>query len=76
MAAYLWLYTMYLTRFRTYKIALPPKQKPRRGGGLRRILRVHTEWRLLISGVHPIMMENPACPLGYNDFNNLVMQTL
>jgi hypothetical protein len=31
------LYTVYLTRFRTYKIALPPKQKPRRRGGLRQI---------------------------------------
>ncbi len=31
-------YTVYLTRFRTYKIARPPKTKiPRRGGGLRRI---------------------------------------
>ncbi len=28
-------YTVYLTRFRTYKIALPPQTKPRRGGGLR-----------------------------------------
>jgi hypothetical protein len=26
-----------LSRFRTYKIALPPIQKPRRGGGLRQI---------------------------------------
>ncbi len=24
---------MYLTKFRTYKIALPPQTKPRRGGG-------------------------------------------
>jgi hypothetical protein len=31
------LYTAYLTRFRTYKIALPPQTKPRRGGGLRQI---------------------------------------
>ncbi len=31
------LSTVYLTRFRTYKIALPPIQKPRRGGGLRQI---------------------------------------
>jgi hypothetical protein len=29
--------TLFLTRFRTYKIALQPKQKPRRGGGLRQI---------------------------------------
>jgi hypothetical protein len=30
--------TLFLTRFRTYKIALTPrKQKPRRGGGLRQI---------------------------------------
>ncbi len=27
------LNTMYLTRFRTYKIARPSQQKPRRGGG-------------------------------------------
>jgi hypothetical protein len=26
-----------LVRFRTFKIALPPQTKPRRGGGLRRI---------------------------------------
>jgi hypothetical protein len=25
--------TLYLTRFRTYKIALPPQAKPRREGG-------------------------------------------
>ncbi len=31
------LYTVHLTRFRTYKIALPPKQKPRRGRVLRQI---------------------------------------
>jgi hypothetical protein len=29
--------TLYLTRLRTYKIALPPQTKPRRGGGLRQI---------------------------------------
>jgi hypothetical protein len=29
--------TLFLTRFRTYKIATPPKQKPRKGGGLRHI---------------------------------------
>ncbi len=29
--------TLYLTRYRTYKIALPPQQNPRRGGGLRQI---------------------------------------
>jgi hypothetical protein len=29
--------TLYLTRFRTCKIALPPKQNPRRGRGLRQI---------------------------------------
>jgi len=28
---------VYLTRFQTYKIAFPPKTKPRRGGGLRQI---------------------------------------
>jgi len=28
------LNSLYLTRFRTYKIARPPKQKPRRGRGL------------------------------------------
>jgi hypothetical protein len=27
----------YLTRFRTYTIALPPKTKPRMGGGIRHI---------------------------------------
>ncbi len=31
------LYTVYLTRFRTYKFALPPQTEPRRGGGLRQI---------------------------------------
>ncbi len=30
-------YTLYLTRFQTYKIALPPQTKPMRGGGLRQI---------------------------------------
>jgi hypothetical protein len=29
--------TQYLTRFGTYKIASHPKQKPKRGGGLRQI---------------------------------------
>jgi hypothetical protein len=29
--------TLFLTRFRTYKIATPPQTKPRRGGGLRQI---------------------------------------
>ncbi len=29
--------TLYLTRFRTYKIARPTQTKPRRGGGLRQI---------------------------------------
>ena len=29
--------SLFLTRFRTYKIALPPQQKPWRGGGLRQI---------------------------------------
>jgi hypothetical protein len=29
--------TQFLTRYRTNKIASPPKQKPRRGGGLRQI---------------------------------------
>ncbi len=29
--------TLYLTRFRTYKIALPPQTKSRKGGGLRQI---------------------------------------
>ncbi len=29
--------TLYLTRFRTYKIALPPQTKPWRRGGLRQI---------------------------------------
>jgi hypothetical protein len=29
--------TLYLTRYRTYKIALPPQKKSRRGGGLRQI---------------------------------------
>ncbi len=29
--------TLFLTRFRTYKIARPPKQKPRRGGSLSQI---------------------------------------
>jgi hypothetical protein len=29
--------TLYLTRFRTYKIARPPTQTPRRGGGVRQI---------------------------------------
>jgi hypothetical protein len=29
--------TLFLTRFRTYKIALPPQAKPRREGGLRQI---------------------------------------
>jgi hypothetical protein len=28
------LNTLHLTRFRTYEIATPPQQKPRRGGGL------------------------------------------
>jgi hypothetical protein len=28
---------LFLTRFTTYKIAYHPKQKPRRGGGLRQI---------------------------------------
>ncbi len=28
---------MYLIKFRTYKIALPPQTKPRRGGGLRHL---------------------------------------
>jgi hypothetical protein len=27
--------TLFLTRFRNYKIALPPQTKPRMGGGLR-----------------------------------------
>ncbi len=31
------LYTVYLTRFLTYKLPYHPKQKPRRGGGLRQI---------------------------------------
>jgi hypothetical protein len=31
------LFTVSLPRFRTYKIALPPKQKPRRGGAFRQI---------------------------------------
>ena len=30
-------YSVYLTRFRTYKIALPPQTKPRRGGVRRQI---------------------------------------
>jgi len=29
---------VYLTRFRTYKIALPPQTKPMRGGGLRQLI--------------------------------------
>ncbi len=29
--------TLYLTRLRTYKIARPPQQKPRRGEGLKQI---------------------------------------
>ncbi len=29
--------TLYLTRFRTYKMLHHPKQKPSRGGGLRQI---------------------------------------
>jgi len=31
------LFTVYLTRFRTYKITCRPKQNPRRAGGLRQI---------------------------------------
>ncbi len=34
--------TLYLTRFRTYKITIHPKLKPRRGGGLKQITIITT----------------------------------